>query len=68
MTKGSFVSGILRSLVVAIYRKLFESIVDEMNQTLEVGTSASDELGILDMYGFESLETNGLAQILSCRE
>lgn len=56
--------GILRSLVVAIYRKLFESIVDEMNQTLEVGTSASDELGILDMYGFESLETNGLAQLL----
>ena len=54
---------------MTIYRKLFESIVDEMNQTLEVGdASASDELGILDMYGFESLEINGLAQILSCRE
>lgn len=57
--------GILRSLVVTIYRKLFQSIVDEMNQTLEVGAArASDELGILDMYGFESLETNGLAQLL----
>ena len=53
---------------MTIYRKLFESIVDEMNQTLEVGAAASDELGILDMYGFESLETNGLAQILSRRE
>ena len=60
-------SGILRSLVVTIYRELFQSIVDEMNQTLQLSAkNHSDEVGILDMYGFENLETNGLEQNLSC--
>jgi len=57
--------GILRSLVVTIYRELFQKVVEEMNKALTQNVApTSNALGILDMYGFENLETNRLEQLL----
>ncbi|CAE8585981.1 unnamed protein product [Polarella glacialis] len=59
---------VLRSLTVTLYGRLFKRLVSAMNDALRVVQGASSsrgpELGILDIYGFESLERNSLEQLL----
>lgn len=53
--------------MVTIYRELFQKVVEEMNKALTQNVApTSNALGILDMYGFENLETNRLEQRLAC--
>lgn len=51
----------LRSLCVLLYQRLFQQVLREMDAPK---TAAGHELGILDMYGFENLESNSLEQPL----
>lgn len=63
---------VVRSLIVTIYGRLFNRLVSHMNaslaacgaQTAGNGGTAFNELGLLDIYGFESLARNSLEQLL----
>ena len=48
-------------MVKKLYSRLFQYIVDEVNYNLKDGNFKGDEfIGILDIFGFESLEVNSL--------
>jgi myosin heavy subunit len=57
------------SLIKAIYKRLFEQIVDRINRSFkEDGQIPEDEserrhIGILDIYGFERLQRNSFEQL-----
>lgn len=67
-TKASVLSA-LRGFIVMIYRRLFDTVVREMNKALGEGFSrdascSNAHLGLLDIYGFENLTENSLEQLL----
>ncbi|CAK0899400.1 unnamed protein product [Prorocentrum cordatum] len=58
---------VLRSFIVTLYSRLFRRLVARMNAAFCAnvpGDGAGAELGLLDIYGFESLQRNGLEQLL----
>ena len=53
------------ALAKAIYAALFDWIVRRINSTLSVTAERSDKfIGILDIFGFEEMPTNGFEQLL----
>ncbi|CAJ1380186.1 unnamed protein product [Effrenium voratum] len=55
---------LLRGLAVAAYSRLFHGVVRRMSDNLADLGPEEEELGILDMYGFEDLQNNQLEQLL----
>ena len=47
----------------AIYEKLFDWLVLQINSSTDVNCSSDSFIGILDIYGFESLKMNGFEQL-----
>ena len=47
-----------------LYNKMFTWLVSRINTTLGTSQSVKSILGILDIYGFENLNTNGFEQLL----
>ncbi|XP_059080796.1 uncharacterized protein LOC131878708 isoform X1 [Tigriopus californicus] len=53
------------SLCRALYGRLFTWIVNRVNETIRVKTPRKHRtMGVLDLYGFESLEHNGFEQLV----
>jgi myosin-5 len=51
----------------ALYEKLFNWLVDRLNETIKPSDKESFEhltVGLLDIYGFEVFEVNGFEQIM----
>lgn len=58
------VRGRIDSLCIEIYCSLFEELVDHMNQCLlYLETTGTPFIGILDIFGLESLQENSLEQL-----
>lgn len=53
----------LHSIIRHIYDLLFHWILNHINRTLSLKQECSQWLGILDIFGFESFDTNGIAQL-----
>lgn len=45
-----------------LYQRLFTWLVQRINQTISHNQQASNTIGILDIYGFETFETNSFEQ------
>eukprot|EP01102_Stenamoeba_stenopodia_P010426 TRINITY_DN313_c0_g2_i1.p1 TRINITY_DN313_c0_g2~~TRINITY_DN313_c0_g2_i1.p1 ORF type:complete len:1518 (+),score=388.08 TRINITY_DN313_c0_g2_i1:55-4608(+) len=45
-----------------LYSRLFDWLVEKINQNIRADKKAKSFIGILDIYGFESFETNGFEQ------
>ena len=52
------------AFVKDLYNKMFHWLVARVNETLETSNGVKSMLGILDIYGFENLESNGFEQLL----
>lgn len=50
------------ALAKHIYAKLFQHIVNIVNKSLESGRKQHCFIGVLDIYGFETFETNSFEQ------
>lgn len=50
------------ALAKHIYSQLFNWIVDEINKSLEFHGQRQSFIGVLDIYGFETFETNSFEQ------
>lgn len=48
---------------MAIYNNLFDWIVGRVNQSLQARQATSNNIGILDIYGFEIFEKNSFEQL-----
>ena len=47
-----------------VYAELFQSVVDRINEVLgSSGISRHRFIGVLDIFGFESFETNSFEQV-----
>ncbi|XP_017876342.1 unconventional myosin-XIX-like [Ceratina calcarata] len=53
----------LHSIIRHIYDLLFNWILNHINRTLSLKQEYSQWLGILDIFGFESFDTNGIEQL-----
>ncbi|XP_015115664.1 unconventional myosin-XIX [Diachasma alloeum] len=53
----------LFSIIRCIYDRLFHSLVDRINEIISAKGDNHHWLGILDIFGFESFETNGIEQL-----
>ncbi|GAP85408.1 putative myosin-1 [Rosellinia necatrix] len=51
------------ALSMAIYNNLFDWIVGRINQSLQARQATSNNIGILDIYGFEIFEKNSFEQL-----
>ncbi|KAG6021247.1 class II myosin [Claviceps sp. Clav32 group G5] len=51
------------ALAKAIYHKLFDWIVERINQSLKSRQASTNTMGILDIYGFEIFEKNSFEQL-----
>ncbi|KAI1751828.1 P-loop containing nucleoside triphosphate hydrolase protein [Xylaria castorea] len=51
------------ALSMGIYNNLFDWIVGRINQSLQARQAASNNIGILDIYGFEIFEKNSFEQL-----
>ncbi len=54
------------ALAKSVYFRSFDWLVQRLNQSLDTGekkASRSTVMGLLDIYGFEILTTNGFEQI-----
>jgi myosin-1 len=51
------------ALSMAIYNNLFDWIVGRVNQSLQARQATSNNIGILDIYGFEIFEKNSFEQL-----
>ncbi|ORY57166.1 myosin-5 [Pseudomassariella vexata] len=51
------------ALAMAIYYNLFDWIVGRINQSLKAKQATSNNIGILDIYGFEIFEKNSFEQL-----
>ncbi|CAJ2499808.1 Uu.00g026610.m01.CDS01 [Anthostomella pinea] len=51
------------ALSMAIYNSLFDWIVVRINQSLQARQATSNNIGILDIYGFEIFEKNSFEQL-----
>ena len=51
------------SLVMKLYSRLFEYIVATVNENISLSGNEDRFIGILDIFGFESLETNSFEQL-----
>ncbi|KAK6949196.1 class II myosin [Daldinia eschscholtzii] len=51
------------ALAMAIYYNLFDWIVGRINQSLQARQQTSNNIGILDIYGFEIFEKNSFEQL-----
>lgn len=51
------------ALAMAIYYNLFDWIVGRINQSLQARQATSNNIGILDIYGFEIFEKNSFEQL-----
>ncbi|KAF2972524.1 hypothetical protein GQX73_g1162 [Xylaria multiplex] len=51
------------ALSMAIYYNLFDWIVGRINQSLQARQATSNNIGILDIYGFEIFEKNSFEQL-----
>ncbi|KAH7027795.1 P-loop containing nucleoside triphosphate hydrolase protein [Microdochium trichocladiopsis] len=51
------------ALAMAIYNNLFDWIVQRINQSLKARQATSNNIGILDIYGFEIFEKNSFEQL-----
>ncbi|RYP04295.1 hypothetical protein DL764_004558 [Monosporascus ibericus] len=51
------------ALAMAIYYNLFDWIVGRINQSLQSRQATSNNIGILDIYGFEIFEKNSFEQL-----
>ena len=51
------------ALAKAIYNNLFDWIVQRVNVSLKARASASNVIGVLDIYGFEIFENNSFEQL-----
>jgi len=51
------------ALSMAIYNNLFDWIVGRINQSLQARQASSNNIGILDIYGFEIFEKNSFEQL-----
>jgi myosin I len=51
------------ALAMAIYYNLFDWIVERVNQSLKARQATSNNIGILDIYGFEIFEKNSFEQL-----
>eukprot|EP00392_Amoebophrya_sp_AT5.2_P002355 g2360.t1 len=56
-------NGALQSLIKILYARLFDFIVEKVNKAMEIGEEHRNYIGILDIYGFECLQTNSLEQL-----
>ena len=52
------------AFVKDLYNKMFDWLVARVNETLETSDGVKSMLGILDIYGFENLKSNGFEQLL----
>lgn len=50
------------ALAKHIYSQLFNWVVDEINKSLEFHGQRQSFIGVLDIYGFETFETNSFEQ------
>ncbi|KAH8682315.1 P-loop containing nucleoside triphosphate hydrolase protein [Xylariales sp. PMI_506] len=51
------------ALAMAIYNNLFDWIVGRINQSLKARQATANNIGILDIYGFEIFEKNSFEQL-----
>ena len=51
------------SLIMKLYSRLFEYIVQTVNDNISLSGNDNQFIGILDIFGFESLETNSFEQL-----
>jgi len=51
------------ALAMAIYYNLFDWIVQRVNQSLKARQATANNIGILDIYGFEIFEKNSFEQL-----
>ena len=51
------------ALAKSIYSRLFDWIVQKINQSLKQRVTSSLSLGVLDIYGFEIFQTNSFEQL-----
>ena len=51
------------SLIMKLYSRLFEYIVSTVNENISLDRKQDRFIGILDIFGFESLETNSFEQL-----
>ncbi|XP_036886159.1 unconventional myosin-Ia [Sturnira hondurensis] len=52
------------ALAKNIYSRLFNWIVNRINESIKVGTGKKKVMGVLDIYGFEILEDNSFEQFV----
>ncbi|ANB14876.1 myosin 1 [Sugiyamaella lignohabitans] len=53
----------LDSLAKSLYERIFSSIVNRINQTLERSSDNTSFIGVLDIAGFEIFQTNSFEQL-----
>ncbi|OMJ22911.1 Myosin-1 [Smittium culicis] len=51
------------ALSMAIYTRMFDWIVNRINVSLQANANVSNEIGVLDIYGFEIFEHNSFEQL-----
>lgn len=51
------------TLAKALYSKMFDWIVNKVNQSIRMENHTGTHIGVLDIYGFEIFETNGFEQL-----
>ncbi len=58
----------MEAFIKSIYNAMFTYLVDTINQRISIQSSKSSEhaasIGILDIFGFESFQTNSLEQLM----
>ncbi|PVU88880.1 hypothetical protein BB559_005331 [Furculomyces boomerangus] len=50
-------------LAMAIYTRMFDWIVSRVNSSLEATSTVSNQIGVLDIYGFEIFDKNSFEQL-----
>ncbi|XP_020282946.1 myosin-1-like isoform X2 [Pseudomyrmex gracilis] len=53
----------LRSIIRHMYELLFHWLISSVNKIMSAGGIHSEKLGILDIFGFECFNTNGIEQL-----